>query len=56
MLRQYRNIVWDSIEQFDAFRIIDWLDRSKNQVAYLLANVALSPNDITFVGISKVEV
>ena len=54
-LKQYRNAVWDLIEMFDAFNI-EWKDRSNNKMADLLANIAINPNDITFAGISKVEI
>lgn len=53
-LKQYRNSVWDEIEGFNAFGI-DWVDRSQNKMAKLLENIALRPEDITFVGISKSE-
>ena len=54
-LKQYKNVVWDMIEFFDAFGIT-WKDRNCNKMADLLANIAIKPNDITFVGLSKVEV
>ena len=54
-LKQYRNVVWDGIEAFDAFGIT-WMDRSNNKMADLLANVAIKPNDDSFIGISIVEV
>lgn len=41
-------------DMFDAFSI-DWIERSKNIMEYLLVNIALRPNEINFVGISKVE-
>ena len=54
-LKQYRNVVQDMIEVFDAFGIT-WKDRSCNKMADLLANIAIKPDDVTFVGFSKVEV
>lgn len=54
-LKQYKNVVWDMIEYFDAFGIA-WKDRINNKMAYLLENVAIKPGDITFSGISKVEI
>jgi ribonuclease HI len=41
-LKQYRNVVWDLIELFDAFGI-SWKDRTQNKMADLLANVAIKP-------------
>ena len=43
------------IECFDAFGIV-WKDRTNNKVADLLANITIKPVDITFDGISKVEI
>ena len=43
------------IEQFDAFGIV-WKDKTTNKMADLLENIAIKPDDITFSGISKVEV
>ena len=43
------------IESFDAFGIM-WKDRSNNKMADLLANVAIKPDDISFAGISTIEV
>ena len=54
-LKQCQNAVWDMIELFDAFDII-WKDRSYNKMADLLANIAIKLNDVTFAGLSKVEV
>ena len=54
-LKQYRNVVWDMIECFDEFEIV-WEDRTNNKMADLLANIAIKLDDITFVGISKVEI
>ena len=55
ILKQYRNVVWDIIESFDAFRIM-WKDSCNNKMVDLLANVAINPNDISFVGVSTMEV
>lgn len=54
-LKQYRNVVWDELESFDGFGI-GWMERGQNKVADLLANIAVKPNDMSYVGISKVEV
>lgn len=54
-LKQYRNVVWDMIESFDAFGIM-WKDRTNNKMADLLANVAIKPDDISFAGVSTIEV
>ena len=54
-LKQYRNAVWDEIEAFVTFGIT-WMDRSNNKMADLLENVAIKPNDDSFIGISIVEV
>ena len=54
-LKQYRNAVWDTIESFDAFGIM-WKDRSNNKMADLLENVAIKPDDISFSGVSTIEV
>ena len=43
------------IEFFDAFGII-WKDRNCNKMADPLENIAIKPDDITFAGLSKVEV
>lgn len=43
------------IECFDAFGII-WKDISNNKMADLLANVAIKLDDISFSGVSNVEV
>lgn len=43
------------IECFEAFGII-WKDRTNNKMADLLANIAIKPDDITFAGVSKIEV
>ena len=51
-LKQYRNVVWDEIEEFDAFGITS-MDRKNNKMVDLLANVAIKPDDISFVGVSK---
>lgn len=48
------NAFWDQIEAFDAFGIF-WMDRSTNKMADLLANVAIKPDDISFAGVSKIE-
>lgn len=53
-MNQYTNVVWDELENFDAFGI-DWIQRSHNGAVDLLANIALRLDDITFVEISKVE-
>lgn len=53
-LKQYRNVVWDTIELFNAFSI-EWIDRSKNLMEYFLANIALKRDDITLVRVSQVE-
>lgn len=47
--------MWDEIEAVDAIGIT-WMDRTKNKLSDLLANVAIKPNDISFIGVSKVEV
>ena len=47
ILKQYWNVVWDMIECFDAFGIV-WKDRSNNKMAELFANIAIKPDDITF--------
>jgi len=47
--------VWDQIEIFNAFGIT-WRDRSQNKMVDLLATVAIKPKEITFVGISQIEV
>ena len=54
-LKQYRNVVWDMIEFFDAFGIT-WKYRSCNKMADLLANIAIKLDDVTFTGLSKIEV
>lgn len=54
-LKQYRNVVWDMIESFDTFGIM-WKDRTNNKMADLLVNVAIKPDDISFVGVSTIEV
>ena len=54
-LKQYSNVVWDMIDSFDAFGIM-WKDRSNNKMADLLANVAIKPHDISFAGVSTIEV
>lgn len=54
-LKQYRNVVWDEIKKIYAFNI-DWKERSHNRMADLLGNIALRPEDITFEGISEIEV
>ena len=54
-LKQYRNAIWDMIEFFDAFGIT-WKDRNYNKMADLLTNIAIKPDDVTFAGLSKVEV
>ena len=54
-LKQYRNAVWDMVEYFDAFGIV-WKDRTNKKMANLLENIAINPDDITFSGISKVEI
>ena len=43
------------IESFDAFGII-WKDRSNNKMENLLENVAIKPDDISFSGVSTIEV
>ena len=43
------------IEYFDAFGIV-WKDRTNKKMADLLANIEIKPDDITFAGISKVEI
>lgn len=43
------------IEHFGAFSI-NWIERSKNIMADVLANVALNNDDITLTGISIVEI
>ena len=53
-LKQYRNVLWDMMEYFDAFGIV-WKDRSNNKMANFLANIAVKLDDITFAGISKIE-
>ena len=35
---------------------ITWMDKSNNKMADLLENVAVKPNDDSFIGISTVEV
>ena len=54
-LKWFRNVVWDMIEFFDAFGIT-WNDRSCNKVVDLLANIAINPNDVISISLSKVEV
>ncbi|GLJ35084.1 hypothetical protein SUGI_0706000 [Cryptomeria japonica] len=54
-LKQYRDVVWDTMELFDAFQI-SWIGRSKNIMADFLANVALKENDITWNGVSEMEI
>ena len=54
-MKQYRNDVWDMIESFDAFGIM-WKYRSNNKMADLLANVAIKLDDISFSGVSTIEV
>ena len=46
-LKQYRNVVWDMIEFFDAFGIT-WKDINSNKMIDLLENIAIKPDDITF--------
>jgi len=53
-LKQYRNVVWDDIELFDAFSI-NWIHMSKNIMADFLANIALKRDDITLASITEVE-
>ena len=50
-LKQYRNVVWDQIESFDAFGI-SWRDRTQNKMADLLANVAIKPQEVSFARVS----
>ena len=54
-LKQYRNVVWDMIECFNAFGIV-WKDRTNKKVVNLLENIAIKPDDIIFASISKVEI
>ena len=54
-LKQYRNAIWDEIETFDVFGIT-WINISNKKMTDLLANVAIMPNDDSFIGISIVEV
>ena len=54
-LKQYRNVVWDQIELFDAFGI-SWMERSQNKMTDLLENVAIKPKDISFSKIPQIKV
>lgn len=54
-LKQYRNFVWDVIDGFDIFGIV-WMERSNNKIADLLENISINLVDITFFGITKVDV
>lgn len=54
-LKQYRNVVWDEIEAFHAFGIT-WMDRTNNKMVDLLANISLKSTDMSFNGISTIEV
>lgn len=54
-LKQYRNIVWDQIEFFDAFGISS-RDRTQNKIVDLLTNVAIKPKEMSFAKISQMKV
>lgn len=54
-LKQYRNVVWDKIELFDAFGIY-WMERSHNKMDDLLVNVAIKQNECIIARISQIEV
>lgn len=53
-MKKYRNFIWDHIEAFEGFGI-SWMDRSKNKMADLLANIATKTSDASFSGVSTIE-
>ena len=52
--QQYRIVILDYIEAFDAFGISQ-MERNNNKIDYMIANVAIKLHDISFSSFSKTK-